>query len=73
MSQQGNEVIQEHQQYVLQPWTKQGGPVLPVKRAEGIYFWDYDDKRYTDMSSFYMSVTKTGTFLNREDSCFFVQ
>lgn len=51
MSQQENEVIREHQQYVLQPWTKQGGPVLPVKRAEGIYFWDYDDKRYTDMSS----------------------
>ena len=51
MSIEGAEVVKEHQEYVLQPWAKQGGPVLPIKRAEGIYFWDYDDKRYADMSS----------------------
>ncbi|WP_043166038.1 MULTISPECIES: aminotransferase class III-fold pyridoxal phosphate-dependent enzyme [Bifidobacterium] len=47
----GQEVARLHQEYVLQPWAKQGGPVIAVKRAEGIYFWDYDGKRYADMSS----------------------
>lgn len=47
----GEEVATLHHEYVMQSWHKQGGPVKPVKKAEGIYFWDYDGKRYTDMSS----------------------
>lgn len=38
--------------YILQAWSKQKGlHPLPIKRAEGIYFYDYDDNRYSDMSS----------------------
>lgn len=47
----GEEVAHLHEQYVLQPWAKQGAPATPIKRAEGIYFWDYDGNRYADMSS----------------------
>jgi taurine--2-oxoglutarate transaminase len=37
---------------VLQSWSKQGklNPI-PVKDAEGIYIWDFNGNRYTDMSS----------------------
>jgi len=39
-------------QYNLQSWSKQKGlNPIPVKRAEGIYIWDYDGRRYSDMSS----------------------
>lgn len=39
-------------QYCLQSWTKQKGlsPIV-VDGGEGIYFWDADGRRYTDMSS----------------------
>lgn len=39
-------------QYNLQSWSRQKGlnPIV-VEKAEGIYFWDYEGKRYTDMSS----------------------
>lgn len=47
----GNEVEQLHEEYVLQPWSVQGRPTLPIQKAEGIYFWDYDGKKYADMSS----------------------
>lgn len=48
----GNEVVEKQKKYVLQSWSKQGtvNPIA-VERAEGIYFYDYDGKRYTDMSS----------------------
>lgn len=38
--------------YNLQSWSKQGGlnPIV-VEKAEGIYYWDYDGNRYSDMSS----------------------
>lgn len=37
---------------VLQSWSKQKGlHPIAIERAEGIYMWDYDGKRYTDMSS----------------------
>ena len=29
---------------------------IPVKRAEGVYFWDVDDKRYLDFNSMVMCV-----------------
>lgn len=46
------EIKDMSKKYVLQSWSKQGflNP-LPVERAEGIYFYDYDGNRYTDMSS----------------------
>jgi 4-aminobutyrate aminotransferase and related aminotransferases len=38
--------------YNLQSWSKQRNiDPLPVERAEGIYFWDYEGNRYSDMSS----------------------
>lgn len=51
MSMTGKEVAAMHQEYVMQSWSKSGQPALPVERAEGIYFWDYDGKKYADMSS----------------------
>lgn len=38
--------------YNLHSWSKQGGlnPIV-VEKAEGIYYWDYDGNRYSDMSS----------------------
>jgi len=38
--------------YNLQSWSKQRNiNPIPVEKAEGIYFWDYDGNRYSDMSS----------------------
>ena len=49
---EGKEVSALQTQYVLQSWSKQGNlNPIPVKTAEGIYFYDYDGKRYADMSS----------------------
>lgn len=38
--------------YNLQSWSKQGGlnPIV-VEKSDGIYYWDYDGNRYSDMSS----------------------
>ena len=39
-------------EYNLHSWSKQKGlNPIAVEKAEGIYFWDYDGKRYSDMSS----------------------
>ncbi|MCM1253768.1 MAG: aminotransferase class III-fold pyridoxal phosphate-dependent enzyme [Clostridium sp.] len=48
----GNEIKQAHKKYNLQSWSKQNhiNPI-PVEKADGIYFWDYEGNRYTDMSS----------------------
>lgn len=38
--------------YCLQSWSRQKGlNPLPIERAEGIYMYDFDGNRYTDMSS----------------------
>lgn len=47
----GNEIVGKHQKYILQSWSKAGGDVLPIEKAKGIYFWDYDGKKYADMAS----------------------
>lgn len=48
----GKEIQQMQTQYTLQSWSKQKGlKPIPVKHSEGIYFYDYDGKRYADMSS----------------------
>ena len=47
----GQEVAQLHKDYILQSWSKAGQDVLPVEKAKGIYFWDYDGNKYADMAS----------------------
>lgn len=48
----GAEVAELQRDYVMQSWHKQGtDDAIPIERAEGIYFWDYDGNRYADMSS----------------------
>lgn len=48
----GAEIQATLKEYNLQSWSKQKGlNPIPVEKAEGIYFWDYDGNRYTDMSS----------------------
>ncbi len=38
-------------------WSAQGKVApIPVKRAQGVYFWDVDDKRYLDFNSMVMCV-----------------
>ncbi|NLU53242.1 MAG: aminotransferase class III-fold pyridoxal phosphate-dependent enzyme [Clostridiaceae bacterium] len=48
----GQEIKLTLKKYNLQSWSKQKfiNPI-PVEKASGIYFWDYDGNRYTDMSS----------------------
>ncbi len=47
-----NDISAENQKHVLFPWSKQGGlNPTPVTRAEGVYFWDADGKRYIDFAS----------------------
>ncbi len=39
-------------EYNLQSWSKQKNiNPIPVDKAEGIYFWDFEGNRYSDMSS----------------------
>lgn len=48
----GTEISKTCKTYSLQSWSKQSATAqLPIEKAEGIYFWDYDGNRYTDMSS----------------------
>ena len=42
----GKEVAQMHKDYVMQSWARSGADTLPVERAEGIYFYDYDGVRH---------------------------
>ena len=51
MSLTGKEVQELHKKYILQSWSKAGQDVLPIEKAKGIYFWDYDGKKYADMAS----------------------
>lgn len=45
-------IVENHKKYVIQSWSKQGNlNPIPVAKADGIYFYDFDGNRYTDMSS----------------------
>ena len=48
----GESIKHKHLTYNMQSWTKQKGlnPIV-VEKTEGIYMWDYDGKRYADMSA----------------------
>ncbi len=48
----GEEIKSTLKEYNLQSWSKQRNlNPIPVDKAEGIYFWDFDGNRYSDMSS----------------------
>lgn len=48
----GIEIKEKLKKYSLQSWSKQKNlNPIPVEKAEGIYFWDYEGNRYTDMSA----------------------
>lgn len=48
----GVEISNTCKEYSLQSWSKQKGITqMAIEKADGIYFWDYDGNRYTDMSS----------------------
>lgn len=48
----GMEIKEKSKKYNLQSWSKQGGiNPIPIEKADGIYMWDYDGNRYSDMSS----------------------
>lgn len=50
-------VIQDNQDYTLFSWSKQKNTnPIAVKYAEGVYLYDYDDKKYIDFSSGLMNV-----------------
>lgn len=47
----GKEIQNLDQKYVMHSWSTQGKKHIPIEKAEGIYFWDYDGNKYADMSS----------------------
>ncbi|HXB94836.1 MAG TPA: aminotransferase class III-fold pyridoxal phosphate-dependent enzyme [Puia sp.] len=51
------EIIRDNLDYTLFSWSKQKGlNPIAVQRAEGVYLYDYDGKRYLDFSSGLMNV-----------------
>jgi len=47
----GAEVVAMDRAHVFHSWSAQGNlRPLPIARAEGSYFWDYDGQRYLDFS-----------------------
>ena len=54
---EAQEIIEDNQNYTLFSWSKQkGNNPIAVKYAEGVYLYDYDDKRFIDFSSGLMNV-----------------
>lgn len=51
MSLTRDEIIEYDKKYNQHPWLTGGVSAIPVEKADGIYFWDYNGKRYADMSS----------------------
>ncbi|MBN2617378.1 MAG: hypothetical protein JXR64_03590 [Spirochaetales bacterium] len=48
----GTKIKEIQKKYNLQSWSAQRNiDPIPVERGEGLYFWDYDGNRYSDMSS----------------------
>ncbi len=45
------EIVEMNKEYTFFSWSVQGqvNPI-PVEKAEGVYFWDTDGKRYLDFS-----------------------
>ncbi len=52
-----DEILQNNMDHTLFSWSKQKGiNPISVERAEGVYLYDYDGKRYLDFSSGLMNV-----------------
>ncbi len=51
-------IVRDHREHVFYSWTAQNAVTNPivVDRAQGVYFWDLNDKRYIDFSSQLMNV-----------------
>ena len=48
----GNEIVDMNREYTFFSWSVQGQVrPIPVEKAEGVYFWDTNGKRYLDFSS----------------------
>ena len=51
------EIVRLNREYTLFSWSVQSATApIPMVRAEGIYFWDADGKRYLDFSSQLMNL-----------------
>ncbi|MGQ9567331.1 MAG: aminotransferase class III-fold pyridoxal phosphate-dependent enzyme [Anaerolineae bacterium] len=51
------EIVRLNREYTFFPWAAQGAvDPIPVVRAQGVYFWDANGKRYIDFSSQLMNV-----------------
>ncbi|HEY4061363.1 MAG TPA: aminotransferase class III-fold pyridoxal phosphate-dependent enzyme [Puia sp.] len=54
---ESQEIIQDSLDYTLFSWSKQKGfTPLAIQRAEGVYLYDYEGRRYIDFSSGLMNV-----------------
>ncbi len=54
---ESKEIVDNNLDYTLFSWSKQKGlNPIAVKYGEGVYLYDYDDKRYIDFSSGLMNV-----------------
>ena len=54
---EAQKIIQDNLDYTLFSWSKQKGIApIAVKYGEGVYLYDYEDKRYIDFSSGLMNV-----------------
>lgn len=45
------DILRWDKEYNQHPWLTGSINAVPIERADGIYFWDYNGKRYYDMSS----------------------
>lgn len=53
----GQEIVELNRQHTLFSWSAQSAVhPIPMARAEGVYFWDADGRRYLDFSSQVMNV-----------------
>ena len=51
------EILQDNLEHTLFSWSKQKGiEPIAIKYGEGVYFYDYDGKKYIDFSSGLMNV-----------------
>lgn len=56
MTKEAEEIRDKQKKFVLQSWSAQRNlDPIPIERAEGIYLYDYDGNRYTDMSSMHVN------------------
>jgi taurine--2-oxoglutarate transaminase len=56
MSAESDEIKAKQKKYVLQSWNKQKDlNPIPIEHAEGIYIYDYDGNRYSDMSAMHVN------------------